>query len=96
MRIRNIESRVASLERLLGRKAQGRYREFDLQIRHWLFKNDEYRRLAGEIFERMGEAEQPSTQELFEAVITAEERNHIRRLTAEAEASIRAELSSRK
>ena len=96
MRIRNIESRVASLERLLGRKARGSTTEFDLQVRHWLFKNDEYKRLAGEIFERMCETEQPGTQELFEAVITAEERDHTRRLTAEAEAFIRAELSSRK
>ena len=96
MRMRNIESRVANLERLIGRKVHEKSTEFDRQVTHWLFRNHEYRRLAGEIFERMCEAEQPETEELFQAVVTAEERDRIRRLTAEAQAFVRAELSSRK
>ena len=96
MRIRNIQSRVANLERLLGRQVHEKSTEFDLKITHWLVRNHEYRRLAGEIFERMCEAEKPASQELFQAVITTEEHDCIRRLTAEAEAFIRAELSSRK
>ena len=96
MRIRNIQSRVANLEQLLGRKGDEKSTEFNLKVSHWLVRNHEYRSLAGEIFERMCETEQPGTQKLFEAVITVEERDRIRRLTAEAEASIRAEFSSRK
>ena len=96
MRTRNIQSRVANLEQLLGRKVHEKSAAFDLRVTHWLVRNHEYRRIAGEIFERMCEAEQPGTQELFEAAITAEERDRIRQLTAEAKAFIRAELSSRK
>ena len=96
MRIRNLQSRVANLEQLLGRKVHEKSTEVDLRVTHWLVRNHEYRRLAGEIFERMCETEQPGTQELFEAVISVEERDHIRLLTAEAEAFIRAEFSPRK
>ena len=94
--MRNIGSRVANLERLLGRKVHEKSTEFDIQVNHWLHRNHEYSRLAAEIFERMCEAEEPGTEELFQAVVTAEERDCIRRLTAEAEAFVRAELSSRK
>ena len=94
MRLRNIECRVANLEQLLGRKVHEQSTDFDRQVTVWLIQNDEYRRLAQQIFERGCESEQPVTSESFNAIITTDERQRMRQLTEEAEVSVRAELSS--
>ena len=91
MRLRSIESRVANLERLVGRKVAEKSTDFGRQVTLWLIRNDEYRLLARQIFERCCESEEAATGESFDAVITPEERERLWRLIQEGEAAVRAD-----
>ena len=95
MRVR-LAARVGELERLSGRHIDEKANDFDRQVTVWLIANDEYRRLATEIFERCCESEEAVTGESFDAVITAEERERLSRLIQEGEAAVRADPLVRK
>jgi hypothetical protein len=94
MRLHSVESRVANLERLLGRKVSENSTDFERQVTVWLIRNDEYRLLAQQIFERCYESEEAVTSQSFDSVVSPEERERLHRLIQEGEAAVRADLSS--
>ena len=94
MRLRSVESRVANLERLLGRKVDEKSTDLGRQVTLCLIRNDEYRLLTRQIFERCCESEEAVTSQSFDAVISAEERERLCRLLEEGDSAVRADLSS--
>ena len=94
MRLRNIQTRVAGLEKLLGHRVQQFSSELDGKATAWLLQNEEYRNLARQIFERGCELDGQVTEESFERIVTADERASFQKLTREAEAAVRNGLPS--
>jgi len=94
MRLR-LATRVATLERALGRKVDEKSTEFGRQVTVWLIRNDEYRRLAQQIFERCCETEDAAARKSFDAVMTREEGECLRRLIEQGEDAVRADSSFR-
>ena len=94
MRLRNIQARVAGLEKLLGHRVHQFSSELDRKVAIWLFQNEEYRNLARQIFERGCELDGQVTEESFERIVTADERARFQKLTREAEDAVGTGLPS--
>jgi hypothetical protein len=62
-----MKARLAELERLLSRAVGNESAEFQCGVMHWLMRQEEYRRFARELFERIGNAEEPQLSSLISA-----------------------------
>jgi len=82
-----MKTRLAELERLLSCGAGDESAEFQRQVMHWLLQQEEYRRFARELFERVCETGETP----LSSSINAEEWDCLRQWTERAESWVRAD-----
>jgi hypothetical protein len=80
-----MKARLAELERLLSRAVGNESAEFQCEVMHWLMRQEEYRRFARELFERIGDAEDPQ----LSLLISAQEWGCLGEWIERAESSVR-------